>query len=270
MFKSSLLFYLRLGERIQDLVVSLYMNENTDPDGKPGQLTEGEVELMHHVLDQMAIACKKLGLESALRTIARNKSDPPKTEREFRRVIDQFYDEVERATLLAIPNSRASFFERDHLSADTSKKFPIAAEELREAGTAFAVGRFTSSVFHSMRAAETGIHAIATVLQVTFPAPVENQQWGNILEKIEAQIGKIKSQPKNASKDDDLKFFSEAAIQFGYLKDAWRNRVTHSRAIYDESKARSVLEHTVTLFEQLAARLEEPEQPSQETLVVAQ
>ena len=60
-------------------------------------------------------------------------------------------------------------------------------------------------------------------------------------------------------KDEELTFYSQAAVQFRYFKDAWRVRVAHARASYEESQALTVFNHTLEFFDVLATRLSEPE-----------
>jgi hypothetical protein len=54
-----------------------------------------------------------------------------------------------------------------------------------------------------------------------------------------------------------MQFLSEAAKEFFYFKDGWRNYVAHGRAAYDEHQALGVLEHTRSFMNHLATRLSE-------------
>jgi hypothetical protein len=138
------------------------------------------------------------------------------------------------------------------------KSFPVAHVELREGGRCFAVGLNTAAVFHAMRAVEIGMRALAEELQVKFPFPTVLADWANVIDQIEAKIRDMKGQPKGTKKDEDLKFYSEAGMQFRYFKDGWRVRVAHTREIYDEGQALAAIDHAVAFFETLAPRLSEP------------
>jgi hypothetical protein len=59
-------------------------------------------------------------------------------------------------------------------------------------------------------------------------------------------------------KDEILPFYSQAAVQFRYFKDAWRIRVAHARETYEEPAATRVFNHTLEFFETLSTRLQEP------------
>ncbi len=60
-----------------------------------------------------------------------------------------------------------------------------------------------------------------------------------------------------AERDDQLQFWSEAAKEFAYLKDGWRNHVAHARTFHDEHSAMSVLNHARAFMDVLATRLRE-------------
>lgn len=120
------------------------------------------------------------------------------------------------------------------------EKFPEAAEDMRAATDLWALGHYTASVFHTMRVLENGLRALATELGVSYAA----QNWQNIIEQIEAAIKKVqKTLPKGEPRNTRLQFLSEAAKEFTYFKDGWRNYVSHSKGAYSEAQAKSVLEH---------------------------
>ena len=59
---------------------------------------------------------------------------------------------------------------------------------------------------------------------------------------------------------------AEAAIQFRFLKNAWRNHAMHARASYDEAQARDNYGSVRGFLQQLAAHLnEEPTDPAGES-----
>ena len=108
-----------------------------------------------------------------------------------------------------------------------------------------------------MRILEIGLRALANDLKVTFPSPIELENWQSIIEKIESEIRQVNQQPKGLQKSHDLQFYSEAAKEFRYFKDAWRNHVSHSREKYVETEAFRVLSHVKDFMQHLATRLKE-------------
>jgi hypothetical protein len=105
-----------------------------------------------------------------------------------------------------------------------------------------------------MRVLEHGLSALAVNLDLNFHV----QQWNTIIEQIEARISeKRKTLPRGTDKNERMQVLSEAAKEFFYLKDGWRNYVSHNRGSYDEHQARSVLEHVRTFTAVLGNGLRE-------------
>jgi len=50
---------------------------------------------------------------------------------------------------------------------------------------------------------------------------------------------------------------SQAAKEFFYFKDGWRNYVSHNRVTYDEPEAFRTLEHSRAFIVRLATKLKE-------------
>jgi hypothetical protein len=52
-----------------------------------------------------------------------------------------------------------------------------------------------------------------------------------------------------------MRFYAEAAKEFFYFKDGWRNYVSHRGQPYDEHQALIVLDHVRAFMNHLGARL---------------
>lgn len=130
--------------------------------------------------------------------------------------------------------------------------FPSCEHDIFSATDCYALGHSTAAVFHCMRILERGISAIASDVGLSF----DLQQWHNILEQIEAKIAETrKTLPRGSDRNARLQFLSEAAKEFFYFKDGWRNYVSHNRGHYEEHQALSILEHTRSFMGHLASRL---------------
>ena len=170
--------------------------------------------------------------------------------------------EIKSKLFLYIPSDRARFYEYDNVLSEKARDaFPSAYKELKEAGSCYAAERYTACVFHAMRAAEIGLRALGHQVGVSFPdKPLELAEWQNIIQMAEARIKEIvDKQSKGLAKDEDQKFYGQAAAQFRYFKDGWRIRVAHARETYVGSQAYAVLSHARDFFETLAERLREPD-----------
>jgi hypothetical protein len=78
--------------------------------------------------------------------------------------------------------------------------------------------------------------------------------WGKIHREIDNKVKQLRNVKHTSSRDADLAFFSEANMEFGYFKDAWRNFVAHSRKTYDSPQALSALQHVIKFIEGLSQK----------------
>lgn len=132
--------------------------------------------------------------------------------------------------------------------------FPSAEDDIRASVDLWALHHSTAAVFHLMRVLEHGLRALAADLGKSF----DIQNWQNVLDEIESEIrNQSKTLPRGAEKTERLKFLSEAAKEFHFFKDGWRNHVSHNRSAYDEDQARSVMNHVRSFMNGLARKLSE-------------
>jgi hypothetical protein len=133
-------------------------------------------------------------------------------------------------------------------------KFPTAFKELERGGICYSLGQPTASVFHSMRALESGLCALAK----PFPhISTALDNWHNIIEQIEKAVRDIGTQAKSQQKSDDEKFFGAATSHLYFVKNAWRNHVSHRLENYSDDEALKILMRTQEFTESLCARLQE-------------
>jgi len=151
----------------------------------------------------------------------------------------------------------STHYEIDELGGSFSSndaKFPSAVYDMREANSCYAVGRYTASVFHSMRVLEYGLRALAK--DVGEDASREN--WQTVVERIEKKIRITReSMKKGDDKEMRVTFLSEAAKEFFYLKDGWRNHVSHAKAKYDGPQALSAINDVHAFMTHLSTVLRE-------------
>jgi hypothetical protein len=165
-------------------------------------------------------------------------------------------------TFMYLPRDKQEYFDKRELfGGAVRQRFPKAADDIKEAGNCYATGNHTACVFHLMRVLEHGLRALAKRLQVSFKnkkgatVPLDLQEWGAIIGNIETKIAEKKNLPKGKQKSEELEFFSQAANEFRYFKDAWRNHVMHTRTTYDEHDAAKVMEHVRSFMQHIATKL---------------
>lgn len=128
-----------------------------------------------------------------------------------------------------------------------------------EAVYCYALERYTASVFHSMRVAEFGLRFVAKKVGVKLSdkgkyQPIEYATWDKVITAIKNSITKARSMPSGKRKQSKLDFYSRAADHADYMKDIWRNEVSHTRREYGESEAFAVLTRVHSFVESLATR----------------
>jgi len=133
--------------------------------------------------------------------------------------------------------------------------FPRIRADAFDATDCYGMGKNTACVFHCMRVLEIGLRALAENVGLKFDV----QQWKNIIDEIEREIEKIRDNGlpgvTKADKDARLQFLSEAAKEFFYFKDGWRNYVSHNRMTSDEFDALRTLEHVRSFMNHLSEQL---------------
>jgi hypothetical protein len=145
------------------------------------------------------------------------------------------------------------------LKPKTREAFPLLTQEMWNAGNCYALGLPTACVFHCMRALEHALKAMAERVDLTWTS----EQWHTIIEAIEAKIKNLRGSKKSIQRDEELHFLSQAAKEFFYFKDGWRNHASHNKIVYEEPQAYAIMKHVVDFADILATKLKEAPDPIQ-------
>ena len=164
-----------------------------------------------------------------------------------------YQSEIRNKVLLHVKPERLEFLERPHLFGEqVAANFLSACQDIADAGSCYALEQDTACVMHLMRVLESGL----TVMAKEFGVDTSRAQWHKIISDIEDAL--VALGPSDGSDWKDRKeFFSPACMEFRYFKDAWRNHVMHSRARYNASESKRILDHTKDFMEHLSKRLHE-------------
>jgi hypothetical protein len=202
--------------------------------------------------------CMTLGLESSVRRIDRLllslypvtplvQLTPDRFRSslyELRVTID---DELRSRLFLYVPSAMAELYEQpDLFGAVVHSKFGRASADIRSAGTCIALGQPTAAVFHLMCVLEVALDALSAALNL----PYSQKNWEQILHAIEGETSKLTSR-------HDREFYSRAALEFKFFRDAWRNHTMHGRGRYDGKQAAEVFDHVKAFVVHLSSRLSE-------------
>lgn len=166
--------------------------------------------------------------------------------------------ELSKQKFAYIPSAVDKYFEQEKLFGETVyDKLEAAREDIKDAGNCIAASLPTAAVFHLMRVAEIGLRHIARKVSVKLtdkgkPMPVEFATWDKVLNSIRSKIASAHAMSKGRRKAAQLQFFSDAADQLTYIRDIWRNEVSHTGRRYNDSEAMAVMVRVRAFMELLA------------------
>ena len=264
-------YFTDLGATFHDLGALYYVVPGEQQDA----LAASELGAVQAHLEDVLSLCRSLGMKSSPELI-RARIDHqtlPRTYEGFTMLRDAVYAELRSAYFVYVPSDRLEYFEDGRwpatprserqgiLSRAAQDAFPNVHQEMRSAGTCYAFGLPTAAIFHTMRGAEIGMRSLATDLGAIFPKPIQQMDWQPIINGISGKIRDFENMDvskRPADHADALTFYSEAAAQLRFFKNAWRNRVNHVRATYADADAKEVIDHVRSFFETLKERLTEP------------
>lgn len=175
---------------------------------------------------------------------------------ELKELREAAFTDLRKRKFLRLEDTAEFAYEKAELfGPEVAEHFRKAAYDIQKAGSCYATGCYTACVFHLMRVLEHGLRALAKRLKVPFPKTFELKTWDRLIGDIEKEIQKVVLKPKTPQRSKDLEFYNSAAAQFRYFKDGWRNHVMHTRSVYDEHQAMSVMIHVREFMQHLATRL---------------
>lgn len=162
--------------------------------------------------------------------------------------------ELSSAWFLMIPADRRFVYEQPTpiFGDDVYRAFPKAQRDIAAAGRCYALDEWTACVIHLMRALEHGLMWLAERVKLN-PEDMKRENWKNIIDQIEKKIRDMESEPKSNEKSLKVQFLSEAATQFRWFKDAWRNDAAHAHVHYDEREGVPIFLHISDFYRQIAA-----------------
>lgn len=260
---SALIELERIQERVQQILRLEAENKNK-PRNALLEMMEPPTDVgspfVGSILKQMSGISSSFGLTQTKKQLARAEISPPKTDRELGMLYNVMMDELDDHKFYWIESEKSSYWENSRLLSDEAKAaFPEVADEVRNAGTAYACDLPVSSVFHSMRAAETGLRIVAGALGVTVTG---DENMKNVVDGIEKAARALDNVQRHPNKSSDSQFYSEIALDAGLMKDAWRNHVAHAKSSYSDKQAVQVLDTVCRLFNKLSGRFNQHSTPS--------
>ena len=164
-------------------------------------------------------------------------------------LIGALQTEMRKQKFIRVEERLCSFADQEKLFGDAVfDRFKHARPDIREAGNCIAVGLPTAAVFHLMRVAEYGLRSLARRLKVTLTThhgqnhPVDYADWEKVIVGIKNTLTAARGLAPGPRRQAKLERYSDAADHCTFMKDIWRNNISHARKPYKDSEAISVLE----------------------------
>jgi hypothetical protein len=108
-----------------------------------------------------------------------------------------------------------------------------------------------------MRVAEYGLRKLANRVNATITDkgrtyPIEYGDRNKVIVAVRGKISLARARTKGPKREKSLQFYSDAADHCEYMKDIWRNEISHTRRRYNKSETLAVF-NRVREFVQLIA-----------------
>jgi hypothetical protein len=201
--------------------------------------------------------------DSAVWCVRRN--NPPLTtsalHSELRHVMEGIFRDMLEHWFAYVPRDLSKYFAKERPFGEAVyQNFPKARAEATEAGNCLALDCNTAAVFHLMRVAEYGLRSIAKKVNVTLThkgqnQPIEYADWDKVITGVQNKITAMRQLSHGKVREQNLNFYSDAADHCSYVKDIWRNTVSHTRRPYNAAEALAVWQRVEQFMGKLATDL---------------
>ncbi|HLM79136.1 MAG TPA: hypothetical protein VK302_00750 [Terriglobales bacterium] len=158
--------------------------------------------------------------------------------------------DLEDRTFVFVPQDDAKMLDMEDAWSSVWAVMPESQQDVEEAIKCYTLDRHTAAVFHSMRIAEYGLRHLARKLRVKLThthkaMPVEFADWEKVITGIKNKIQTVRTNqklPVGPKRQEQLEKCSDAADHCVYMKDIWRNNISHTRKPYKKTEALNVIE----------------------------
>ena len=171
-------------------------------------------------------------------------------------ILDCIDDNLTSRSFMFTPSDQGKYYDYPLMfGAHFLTEFPKSAiVEMSEVGRCYACGRWTACAFHCMRVAEYGLRRLFKIAGAKLPVqgvrtpspkqvryPIEYATWNIAINQIKRKIDMARKLPTGRKREERLRLFSDLADHCEYMKDIWRNELSHTRRIYNKEDALSVV-----------------------------
>lgn len=232
-------------------------------------LTEAHKEKVREKLVYVNASLEQLGLKQSLKYINTIRDDKLSAGdftfamlRHEADILQQRIDhELDDIVTGFIPIDRVPYLENEELfGPEVNARFPSATADIVAAGTCYAHGLHTASVFHLMRAVELSTRRMLRGMKAGkhLTRPIELCTWGELIAALEEGLkGLTVGKRTSTVKASTFEFYSHAVGVFRNFKGAWRDPVSHTGKQYKPGETKDIMDNTRQFMQHLATRLSE-------------
>lgn len=167
-------------------------------------------------------------------------------------------DDCQARIYFQVPPENAELYQpaTPPFGADVERVFPVAIDDVAEAGKCLALGQGTATVFHLMRVMEAGLRGLATELGIPYAPSWESyiKQLGDVLDS--KNYAKLSAHQKTKRP-----FYQDVLGDLSAIKLVWRNPTMHIVKSYDIDRAKMIFGAVESFMRDLAANLGGPIPP---------
>jgi len=171
-------------------------------------------------------------------------------------------DELGLIKLLVLDGAQAKFYETGESSfgGEVLARFPSISYEIDESAKCLSLDRSTASAFHSIRALEAAIRAMARCLGIPDPTRASDRNWGATLKKVSAEI-EVRWPGSSNRMSGDGEFFDNAYAALAAMQNPYRNATMHLDQKYTPEEAKHIFELVGGFMRKLSSRMDEDGRP---------
>jgi hypothetical protein len=166
--------------------------------------------------------------------------------------------ELKQKRFAYIPTGRQEFFEDGSLFGEkVNEAFPMAVDDIREAGNCIAADLSSAAAFHLIRIVEIGLRELARDLRIKFPkAPLDYAGWESVVASIQKKLESEIPKARGPKKTKALQFKNDLLTDFKSF-EVKRNEIMHCRWRCNPKEAGGLFIRVREFMQRLAQRISE-------------
>jgi hypothetical protein len=188
-------------------------------------------------LNELLPHCKHLPMTTAAISRLLTVLDAPETMAQWRQtalslmswitdIITRLEDELSLNLFFKLPQDKKRYFDGPVDGwEDVVARFPETISNIEEMSKCFALSRYAATVFHAVRAIESGLLHLGKFLGVEDP----KSGWTAVTSKLETLVTKTKYSDLSQQYKDCFSFLEQMHAVTQAVKSAWRNKISHAQ-----------------------------------------